>query len=577
MDSWSSAYIFRFSSRLSRPRVGFRMPALLLVLGLLLLSTTPLLAAEPDPCSGYTGKSRVTRFAGPHAFSKKKAETREQLQAIFTEHEADVWTVLKAKGLEDIGDALFDALRTGNGVSETMVGKGDTFEWMAFRKSGEPQVIDKICVTPKPKADKTWDAFEVTLVQEREKDCNTREKATYTLVIPKVCSNLSLKNMKVEEIRLPPVEPPDCALTADRSCNMDRLLSANATGSSEGVEVTLRSGSGTQTVIPNSDSAWTWQGRDESPYSTATFTASAQFTDRCGEIQRCEESVSLEACQRASCTITPSATEVRSSQTFSVDVSGHWAADGLEVSVYRGDKLVRDLGGSFPADVKLGAGTYTLRGSATNELGDTESCNEVTVEVQRRWTVRPALVYWDADQTEIRTINGPAGPTQERTKLQVGGSGGGIGVGLEYHVNDRVGLEGELQYVTLDSGFIIDLGEAWEMGNDDMETYALFVGPNFHLTPNRRSDFYVGPFVALVSVDDPEFRLFGVDETVNFGSEVGFGLKLGLDVPFGPSTPWAFHIGARYLDLSLSGDSRRVPVDVSLDPLIGTVGLSYSW
>jgi outer membrane protein W len=268
-----------------------------------------------------------------------------------------------------------------------------------------------------------------------------------------------------------------------------------------------------QTVIPGG-SGLTWQGPDPRRHEPLKVVATAVNQDRCGREQKTEKVAELEACEPAAPVELPPAVEP-------------------EIQ-------------------------------PTRERG-------------HRWTIRPFLAFWDPKSDDVRTVGGtPATP--ERTKLSLG-NGRGLGVGLEYHFNERLGLEAEVQLVEHDANFTFDLGTQWEADEDDVRSLALLVGPNFHLTPDRRVDFYLGPVVGLVDLGSADFTTLGRQFDASFDSEFTYGARLGLDVPFSAGNPWAFHAGLRYLFLEPAvelGDQES-DLDLGLDPLVASVGVSYSF
>ena len=193
---------------------------------------------------------------------------------------------------------------------------------------------------------------------------------------------------------------------------------------------------------------------------------------------------------------------------------------------------------------------------------------EVDTGRDSRWTVRGFPLRMDVDDDRFDTDDGV-----ERSSLTTSG-GYGVGFNVEYRPNDRFGLEAGLLYSEIDSMLTFDSPTEWLMDHDSSSLLVLTFGPNFHLTPGKRADFYVGPFVGFASVGNPSYDLGGTVGTVsgNFDDEFVFGGQLGLDLALGDSS-WALHFGALYLNLGV-GDQG---VDLDLNPLIGTIGLAYNF
>jgi outer membrane protein W len=363
-----------------------------------------------------------------------------------------------------------------------------------------------------------------------------------------------------------PVPPPVCKVRAERSCDENRVIKVDASGSSKDVEVTV----GSKTVIQSGSSDRTWEGADDMPYETVTVTARGRNTSAEGKSQTCEDSVTLDPCQPASCEISIVA-EADAKESVQVDVSGHGDVT-VEVLNAAGEAVDDPVvAAPFPTEVSFGKpGKYTLRGTATNALGDTATC-EAMIDVKPLWTFRGYFARIDPDDDEdFRSSTRPDG-VEERSSFAAG-NGTGFGIAIERHFGHRLGLEAGLLYGEFDSHFMLDLDEAWGMDDDDIGVLGITFGPNFHLTPNSRADFYIGPFVGLMQLDDSSFTALGESLTTDFDDEFVWGLQAGLDIPFGAS-PWAFHLGALYMGLEASGNN----ASVDLDPLIFTAGLAYDF
>ncbi len=195
------------------------------------------------------------------------------------------------------------------------------------------------------------------------------------------------------------------------------------------------------------------------------------------------------------------------------------------------------------------------------------------------WKIRGFLIASDGDAGQFTVVDTAPGGTlalgqaEERTDLKTS-AGGGVGLNVEYRANDRIGIEGGLLYWELDSMLSFDSATEWLMAGDSTNVLTITAGLNFHLTPNQKVDFYIGPYIGMALIDNASFALGGSVGTVsgNTDDEFVWGGQIGLDIPFGGSG-WAFHLGARYMDLGVGGDG----VDLDIDPLMGTAGLAYSF
>ena len=152
-------------------------------------------AATESVCVGYGKGHRIERFAGPQAISQSaKAETLEELLAIMEAHREEVERILEEKGLRDLVEPLYAALRSGDGVRERDLRQGESFEWMAARTNeGKPVAIDRVCVATRNSSG----AFKVELEIAGEAE-GGRTTTVHTFVIPKDCSNLLYGGHRVE-------------------------------------------------------------------------------------------------------------------------------------------------------------------------------------------------------------------------------------------------------------------------------------------------------------------------------------------------------------------------------------------
>ena len=105
------------------------------------------------------------------------------------------------------------------------------------------------------------------------------------------------------------------------------------------------------------------------------------------------------------------------------------------------------------------------------------------------------------------------------------------------------------------------------MTNPDVGFDAISLGLNYHLTPDRLVDVFVGPFVSNVSYSDSAFNA----GEAGFGSEVGVGAKIGADWYFGWQSPWALSTSIHYLPMTAGDDGN----EFDIDPLVGAIGLAF--
>ena len=187
-----------------------------------------------------------------------------------------------------------------------------------------------------------------------------------------------------------------------------------------------------------------------------------------------------------------------------------------------------------------------------------------------RWTLRGfgAKVSAAGDTYETSSTD-----PVERSKFHLN-SGNAVGAEVEYRVNCPVGIAVGLMSGSLDTMFSYDTEFEWLMGSDDVDFTLLTIGPNFHLSPYGRADFFIGPFLGVMDYSDVDFDgLGGLSFDRNLDGETAIGLNLGVDVPFKDNGPWAVTAGLRYLATSAGGNG----FELDVDPLIATAGLAYRW
>jgi hypothetical protein len=155
--------------------------------------------------------------------------------------------------------------------------------------------------------------------------------------------------------------------------------------------------------------------------------------------------------------------------------------------------------------------------------------------------------------------------------------GSGWGLGLEYRLTRRLGVEAQAIVADLDSELELRFGVPVNLIGVDrrevgIDLYSL--GLNVHLTPERRLDVYAGLLGALVSYDDFRgqvggitFRREGIDDTA-------VGLALGADLFLDRSRRWAATAAVRQLwSTGDAGDD----LGIDVDPRIVTAGVAVRW
>ncbi len=154
----------------------------------------------------------------------------------------------------------------------------------------------------------------------------------------------------------------------------------------------------------------------------------------------------------------------------------------------------------------------------------------------------------------------------------------GIGLGLERLFSRRFGLE--LGAIFAEPDIDAGLGGSVFNASNGVNLTSITLGFNFHLTPDKAVDLYLGPLLAYMTYDDHRFVAQVGDATLSadLSSSDNFtaGAQIGADIRFGDG-PWSLNLTARYIDSSLdliTGDD-RVTRELDFDPLILGVGVGY--
>ena len=462
----------------------------LTILTLGLIAAVPAAIAEDTVCDGYDRKSRIHRLGGRAAFSKPPITSPGELKNQMGEHRTEIETIMKERGLGDLTAALYQAVESGEGLSERDLERGEVFEWMAYRKGGKGVTHGPMCVA----TSRAYSAYVVEITETEEH----------------------------------PAEA-ECALKASGACAEDKI-EVDAGGSSEGVEVEMSGPGGAKTII--SGGSTTWDGMAGAGKYTFTAKAQAQGTNTVTTHTFVIPKVCLNLAYLGK---------------TSEEVPGETATCSADAEIE-----VRDC---EPVEPRA-------------ELVDTP-----VVEAESRWTARFFALRLDPDDGSIdQTRILPSG-LSERSVFKLDGGVGG-GAGIEYHFNQRIGLEGTVLYVPLGSDFFFDIGVDWAGDSDDVSMLAFLIGPNFHLTPDKKVDFYIGPFIGIADLGGTSYQVLGQTQNRSLDTDTLFGVQLGLDIPFGDGA-WAVHLGARYMDMTVEADEEGA--EIAADPLGFEVGFAYSF
>jgi outer membrane protein W len=225
-------------------------------------------------------------------------------------------------------------------------------------------------------------------------------------------------------------------------------------------------------------------------------------------------------------------------------------------------------------------GFYSFLSVGTDLCGQT-AIGEVQILVKPRWTARGTGVWLDSKADAVRTERTLPAAGVETTSFELG-QGIGLGASAEYHQSDRVGIEAGLVVGRVDSRFRKGLGGVVALQEQEkgLQFTALSLGPTFHLLgkPPGQADLHLGVFASWWNFEGKTYSPLGSSDRRRHGSEIGYGVRLGCDLPFKRSIQWALSIGARYEKLSPEVDLGALGKrGIEVDPLSLSAGVAYSF
>ncbi len=538
---------------------------------------TPAQAQGGEYTDIYVLGQRATTFS-PH-----QPTNLEELKDLFDRYEADLRVVLEKGGWGGNPDDFFKTLRAaeeGDGtVTRRQVQPGESLQWMAYRKNGEPQVIRN----PRWSAKKPFDAWQIKVISDG---------VEYTFVVPQSCMNLAFDGKKA-------MPGPSCNLSATFDKAADKVtVKASSNGDIEITNIGVPGGTGSLSDLQSSGSGtWTFQ-----PAKDGTYNFSAKAT-KGSQTTTCTASVEVRRAKPV-CDIDVSVDP--ETNMISIDTSG--SAGEFELTgITLPDGSAGDIGdlqssGSDmwtfdPSDsLKRKPGNYTYTFAGMTSLNGFETkCDAAAVIVREapdhRFIVRGFYApIWPSTGTVNDTIDSavpsggsvspdtgfiPGEPVFTQFNLE---SSAGFGANFEYLFRPNLGLQFDALFGEVEGHLMWDqTGGLWLMGDDGLDFTQLSLGLNYHFTPERRVDFYLGAFVGLMSFDDVTIPLpeIGQNFTLKWDDQFAVGIRGGLDVPFKAGSPWIFTAGLDWTLVDL--DQENGGNKVSMDPLTGKIGIGYRW
>ena len=207
------------------------------------------------------------------------------------------------------------------------------------------------------------------------------------------------------------------------------------------------------------------------------------------------------------------------------------------------------------------------------------------VAANGRWHLR-AHAVWNHPDLDWRTSPDPG----DVVTIQADDAWG-VGISGEYQVSDLLGVDMGILRTTPDIRIVAedrDLGISLG-ATDGLTMTPLSIGLNFHVAPASRFDIYLGPFLAYVLYGDLQWRVnetvdvagtpIVFDETLQMSvaNDLAYGAVAGVDIPLGPGG-WFFSGAVKYMSTELDATSSGGEGEnLSLDPVLVTVGVRYSF
>jgi outer membrane protein W len=262
------------------------------------------------------------------------------------------------------------------------------------------------------------------------------------------------------------------------------------------------------------------------------------------------------------CSISATPAEVAVGRPVEIDVQSP-AGTPITVTVESpGGVALEQLEEPFPRTTSFDSpGTYRIRASGIDANGELVECATTTVVVvdQARWIVRPFVVGFFPSDQRVDDVQATMSPPDDPARV-IYHSDGGIGIGVEYLVNDRIGVDGRA--VMSRPAAVLNVGP--ELDHDDLYLSSLTVGPNFHFGNSQRADWFAGPYIGFARLKDATLATPSASFSTDFDTEFVYGAQAGVDVAFREGSAWSFHGGLMKTFAEFEDDDTGLELD--LDP-----------
>jgi len=503
-------------------------------------------------------------------FSPYPPKDLGELKDLFDRYEADLRVVLEKGSWGGNADDFFTAVRTakeGDGtVTRRTIQPGESFQWMAYRKGGKPDVIRN----PRWSAKKPFDAWQIKVPSGGTESI---------FVVPQSCMNLAL-----DSERKMVVKGPSCNLSATFDPATDTLtVTARSDGDIKITNVGIPGGKASVSDL-KSDGAGKWTFK---PTADGMYNFSAEAT-KGKQTTTCEASVQVGR-RKASCDIDVSVDP--ETDIISVDASGSQGdftmtgltlpdgttGDLADMQSVGDQKWTYDPSATLkrkPADY-----TYTFSGTA-NLFGTDSTCDSAAIirreGLDHQWIARGYFVKtWPGSDTFH--VENPVGADPPIfTQFWVDG-GNGFGGEVEYLFRPNIGVWAGLTFANMKTSLMFDQGDIWLTSTDRVDTRELMLGVNYHFLPSGRFDPFLGVYADWVNYSSSTFFFEEVDREyrIEYDNELTYGVNLGIDFPIKEGSPWVITGALRWTGTDLEGNNNIYALPV--DPINGIIGLGYRW
>ncbi len=186
-----------------------------------------------------------------------------------------------------------------------------------------------------------------------------------------------------------------------------------------------------------------------------------------------------------------------------------------------------------------------------------------------RWELKTTAVVVDAGKA-YSMDQAFGGQVQADGDVEIG-----IGIAVEYRLNDLVSLElARVSATSMDIDYSAN-GNNAQIG-EGVSFIPILLGANFHLIDTNQIDVYAGPRVAHVNFGGFTHEIGGQTVAVDVDNEFGWGATAGLKYQFGDSA-WSLLTEVTYVDVDMKATNRGTDETFvhGFNPLLVTVGLSH--